>query len=152
MKPYCCPVCNGSGLVSRPPHIAGDLNQWVDTGTAPYTCKACSGSGIVWGQEETYAPLIGWEKLGFKFEPDPYPKPNPINPTPFDPNNLMSSTKCRCLSPDNERPNVNIVLPYSCWVCPDCNMEWRIWLSGWGDNPTRKWVQYGPGKRQEESK
>jgi hypothetical protein len=31
--PHCCPVCSGSGKVSRPPWVAGDQESWTDTGT-----------------------------------------------------------------------------------------------------------------------
>ena len=50
--PYRCPVCNGQGLVSRPPGVAGDQASWSDTGTAPYPCSACGGRGIVWHYDE----------------------------------------------------------------------------------------------------
>jgi len=42
-----CPVCDGTGLVSKPPWIAGDVNEWVDSSSVPYTCKTCLGSGII---------------------------------------------------------------------------------------------------------
>ena len=42
-----CPVCDGTGLVSRPPHIAGDVETWADSSTAPYPCKACGGQGYI---------------------------------------------------------------------------------------------------------
>jgi rRNA maturation protein Nop10 len=48
IQPYKCPVCNGSGKVSRPPHVAGDVDQWSASGTELYECNACLGSGIVW--------------------------------------------------------------------------------------------------------
>ena len=47
--PFKCPVCDGTGLVSRPPHIAGDVTSWTDNSTDPHPCKACNGTGIVWG-------------------------------------------------------------------------------------------------------
>lgn len=47
-KPYCCPVCNGAGTVSRPPWIAGDIQAWESTSTAVYECKACQGTGVLW--------------------------------------------------------------------------------------------------------
>lgn len=47
--PHKCPVCDGTGLVSRPPHIAGDVDQWTDSGGGPYSCKPCGGAGILWG-------------------------------------------------------------------------------------------------------
>ena len=42
-----CPVCDGTGLVSRPPGIAGDQQTWVDSQAAPYPCKACGGTGLI---------------------------------------------------------------------------------------------------------
>ena len=48
-QPFKCPVCDGQGMVSRPPHIAGDVNVWTSSDTALYDCPACDGTGIVWG-------------------------------------------------------------------------------------------------------
>ena len=42
-----CPVCDGTGLVSRPPWIAGDVMTWGSAGTGPYQCKCCAGSGVI---------------------------------------------------------------------------------------------------------
>jgi len=42
-----CPVCDGTGLVSRPPWLAGDVMEWAATSIAPYPCKACGGSGLL---------------------------------------------------------------------------------------------------------
>ena len=42
-----CPVCLGTGLVSRPPWVPGDWQSWSDTSTAPYPCKVCAGKGIL---------------------------------------------------------------------------------------------------------
>jgi hypothetical protein len=47
-KPYCCPVCNGAGTVSRPPWIAGDIQAWASTDLAVYECRACQGTGVLW--------------------------------------------------------------------------------------------------------
>ena len=47
--PYKCPVCNGTGLVSTPPDIAGDISTWSSSSTATYQCKSCVGQGIIWG-------------------------------------------------------------------------------------------------------
>jgi len=47
-KPHRCPVCDGTGIVSRPPDVPGDVLSWPSTDTGPYSCRACSGSGIVW--------------------------------------------------------------------------------------------------------
>jgi hypothetical protein len=43
-----CPVCNGHGTVSRPPHVAGDVPWWVGSSIESYPCRACSGTGLVW--------------------------------------------------------------------------------------------------------
>lgn len=58
-KPHKCPVCDGTGKVSRPPWQAGDVDQWLGTSTAPYPCNACNGSGIVWELEFD----IKWPKI-----------------------------------------------------------------------------------------
>lgn len=46
--PHKCPVCDGTGKVSRPPHVAGDIPTWSDNGAGPYECQPCSGSGVLW--------------------------------------------------------------------------------------------------------
>lgn len=43
-----CPVCAGSGLVSRPPWVAGDQPVFLDTSSGPWTCSVCHGGGIVY--------------------------------------------------------------------------------------------------------
>ena len=47
-----CPVCNGTGLVSRPPWVAGDMPGWSSTGTGPYPCRTCGGTGTLWAPSE----------------------------------------------------------------------------------------------------
>ena len=47
-RPYACPVCNGQKTVSKPPWIAGDINEWAGSGTDNYECHTCNGTGIVW--------------------------------------------------------------------------------------------------------
>jgi len=47
-----CPVCDGTGLVSRPPHIAGDQLTWSDSGAGPYQCRRCGGTGTVLTPEQ----------------------------------------------------------------------------------------------------
>ncbi len=42
-----CPVCDGTGLVSKPNHIAGDQESWTAHTTGPYPCKVCDGSGVL---------------------------------------------------------------------------------------------------------
>ena len=48
IPPHTCPVCAGTGKVSRPPWIAGDVQKWVDSTMALYDCQACQGTGILW--------------------------------------------------------------------------------------------------------
>lgn len=43
-----CPVCNGTGLVSRPPWVAGDKPVWSSTSAGPWPCKACCGAGVLY--------------------------------------------------------------------------------------------------------
>ena len=43
-----CPVCDGTGLVSRPPLVPGDQKQWTDGGSGGYVCNRCSGTGTIW--------------------------------------------------------------------------------------------------------
>ena len=42
-----CPVCDWTGLVSRPPHVPGDAATWTDSRTGPYECRACAGTGVL---------------------------------------------------------------------------------------------------------
>ena len=42
-----CPVCDGTGLMLRPPWVAGDQETWTDTQCGPYPCKICSGIGLL---------------------------------------------------------------------------------------------------------
>ena len=46
-KPHCCPVCLGTGLVSKPPGIAGDQG-WSGDSSGPFPCRACGGTSILW--------------------------------------------------------------------------------------------------------
>ena len=48
-RPFKCPVCDGTGKVSRPPWMAGDVQGWSAADADPYECGSCAGSGIVWG-------------------------------------------------------------------------------------------------------
>lgn len=48
MIPHKCPVCDGSGLVSRPPWIAGDQPYFATSSVGPWPCKVCQGAGILW--------------------------------------------------------------------------------------------------------
>lgn len=42
-----CPKCNGQGIVSKPPWVAGDVPQWASTSTQMYTCNVCDGHKII---------------------------------------------------------------------------------------------------------
>lgn len=56
--PHTCPVCNGGGDVSKPPHIAGDVTEWFSAdANETYPCRACNGTGIVW--RATPCPRLG---------------------------------------------------------------------------------------------
>ena len=52
MRPFTCPVCVGTGMVS-----AGFYLNGMATSTNPETCRSCAGTGIVWsGVEPVIAP------------------------------------------------------------------------------------------------
>lgn len=42
-----CPVCNGAGMVSRPPNTAGDVPTWTGSSTLAYPCRVCAGRGVI---------------------------------------------------------------------------------------------------------
>lgn len=42
-----CPVCNGTGLVSIPPWVAGDSEIYTASSTGPWECKSCNGIGLI---------------------------------------------------------------------------------------------------------
>lgn len=69
MKPHKCPVCDGSGLVSRPPGVAGDQETWTSNSVGPYQCRSCNGEGLLWmdDRDEPNA-LVGT----FGFDGDPW--------------------------------------------------------------------------------
>lgn len=41
-----CPMCHGQKTVSKPPHLAGDVNQWTSSGVQ-FSCGICTGAGII---------------------------------------------------------------------------------------------------------
>lgn len=41
-----CPKCNGQGIVSKPPYVAGDVYEWSST-SAVHTCDVCNGAKII---------------------------------------------------------------------------------------------------------
>ena len=48
-----CPKCNGQGIVSRPPWIAGDVHQWSGGTASSFVCNVCNGARVI------YPPQIG---------------------------------------------------------------------------------------------
>lgn len=48
-QPFKCPVCNGQGLVSVPPGVAGDLATFPSSSCGPWQCRVCAGTGLAWG-------------------------------------------------------------------------------------------------------
>lgn len=68
MTPHKCPVCEGTGKVSRPPWVAGDVYEWVSSSSCgPYTCSACNGTGLVWSNDNE-AMLEGFDAALEKVE------------------------------------------------------------------------------------
>jgi len=45
--PHKCPKCDGQGIVSKPPWVAGDVHQWSSTQTT-FQCDVCHGEKIIW--------------------------------------------------------------------------------------------------------
>lgn len=41
-----CPKCDGQGIVSKPPNIAGDQQEWTSTSIS-HTCNVCNGQKII---------------------------------------------------------------------------------------------------------
>lgn len=41
-----CPKCNGQGIVSKPPWVAGDVDQWTSS-AASYICDLCNGAKVI---------------------------------------------------------------------------------------------------------
>lgn len=46
MKYQLCPKCNGQGTVSKPPYVAGDVNQWTSSSTS-FQCDVCNGAKVL---------------------------------------------------------------------------------------------------------
>jgi hypothetical protein len=49
--PSRCPVCDGTGLVSRPPGVAGDQESWSSNAVGPYQCQSCGGAGVLHSEQ-----------------------------------------------------------------------------------------------------
>jgi hypothetical protein len=41
-----CPKCDGQGIVSKPPYVAGDVNKWTSTQIS-YPCDLCGGMKVI---------------------------------------------------------------------------------------------------------
>lgn len=41
-----CPKCSGQGIVSKPSHVAGDVNTWTANATS-FCCNVCNGEKIL---------------------------------------------------------------------------------------------------------
>ena len=54
-----CPVCDGTGLVSRPPGVAGDQETWFSSSSGPYPCRVCNGNGVLPSQQSGVCPECG---------------------------------------------------------------------------------------------
>lgn len=61
MHAQLCPKCNGQGIVSKPPWLAGDVNQWCAS-EYTHTCNLCNGAMILYVPDDPPLPI---------FEPDP---------------------------------------------------------------------------------
>ncbi len=44
-QPYCCPVCQGRGLVSLGWYLGG---SGLTNGVITEPCRSCDGSGVIW--------------------------------------------------------------------------------------------------------
>lgn len=52
IAPFKCPVCSGTGRVSWPPGVPGDVPYFsASTACNGWTCQACHGTCIVWREE-----------------------------------------------------------------------------------------------------
>ena len=62
MKTQKCPICNGTGRVSRPSWITGEqvglgsstteATWWSAFDPGPYLCQACKGIGLHWNEKD----------------------------------------------------------------------------------------------------
>ena len=54
MKPYRCPICNGTGIV--PGGFYFSVNGYSTSTNTTEMCRQCQGSGLVWGIDDSYEP------------------------------------------------------------------------------------------------
>lgn len=57
MHAQLCPKCNGQGIVSKPPWVPGDSNQWVSDQTS-HTCNLCNGAMVLYVQDDPPLPIF----------------------------------------------------------------------------------------------
>jgi hypothetical protein len=58
-----CPKCDGQGMVSKPPYVAGDVHQWSSTCVA-HVCDVCSGAKIIPTYIPPQATQVSYEEIG----------------------------------------------------------------------------------------
>jgi len=64
MKPYKCPVCNGTGKVPNGFYSNIGGKYGVSTSTEPEGCRACNCTGVIWGPDSLCAESdleISWQ-------------------------------------------------------------------------------------------
>jgi hypothetical protein len=47
VKPYCCPICTGKGIVAG--GFYNSLGETLTSSCGQEPCRACNGTGIIWG-------------------------------------------------------------------------------------------------------
>lgn len=50
MRPYICPICNSTGIVSGGFYFS--VNGYCSSTNATEMCRQCNGSGVIWGVED----------------------------------------------------------------------------------------------------
>jgi hypothetical protein len=51
-----CPKCNGQGIVSKPPYIAGDVHEWASA-SITFTCDVCNGAKVLYATPQPVEQL-----------------------------------------------------------------------------------------------
>jgi len=59
-----CPKCDGQGMVSKPPYIAGDVHQWSASECA-FTCDVCNGAKIIPMFSVNHKPTLTDAEIGW---------------------------------------------------------------------------------------
>ena len=58
-----CPICDGSGLVSRPAHVAADQPSFGSSNAGPWACPTCNGLRIILEAQEEAHGVRGYERV-----------------------------------------------------------------------------------------